>query len=68
MNGKQAHNMTDEELNIKLGELNKELFSLRFSHATGRLSNPNLLVTCKRDIARVKTVLRDRQLHGGKSL
>ncbi len=54
--------MKDDELNVKLGELKKELFNLRFSHATGQLSNPMQMVNCKRDIARIKTILREREL------
>ena len=54
--------MQDSELNAKLAELKQELFNLRFSHATGQLSNPMQLKRCKRDIARVKTVIREREL------
>ena len=62
MKAKQIHEMTDEELNTKLGELKEELFNLRFRHATGQLENPNVIATVKKDIARVKTVIRERQL------
>ena len=62
MKAKQAHDMTNEELTARLAELKKELFGLRFSHATGQLANTNVLVTCRRDIARVKTVIRAREL------
>ncbi len=54
--------LQDKELTAKLAELKQELFNLRFSHATGQLSNPNQLKRCKRDIARVKTVIREREL------
>ena len=54
--------MKDDELNVKLGELKQELFNLRFSHATGQLSNPMQMVNCKRDIARINTILREREL------
>ena len=54
--------LKNDELEVKLGELKQELFNLRFSHATGQLSNPKQLTNCKRDIARVKTVLRERQI------
>ena len=54
--------MKDDELQLKLNELKQELFNLRFSHATGQLANPASLATCKKDIARVKTVLREREL------
>ena len=67
MKAKQVHDMTTEELTARLGELKKELFGLRFSQATGNLTNTNVLVTCRRDIARVKTVLRERELAGGRA-
>ena len=54
--------LKNDELNVKLKELKQELFNLRFSHATGQLSNPMQMVKCKKDIARVKTVLREREL------
>lgn len=62
MKADKVHEMTTEELKLKLAALKKELFNLRFSHATNNLSNPMVLVTCKRDIARVLTVLRQREL------
>ena len=54
-----------EELNAKLKELNSELFNLRFSHATRSLANPMAIHNVKKDIAKVKTILRERQLEGG---
>lgn len=54
--------MKDDELQLKLNELKQELFNLRFSHATGQLANPMQMVNCKRDIARIKTILREREL------
>lgn len=62
MKGKELHNMTDEELNNKLGELKTELFNLRFRHASGQLENPMTIAACKKDIARVNTVIREREL------
>ena len=62
MKAKQIHEMTMEELTTKLGELKAELFNLRFRHATNQLQNPMLIVNCKKDIARVKTVIREREL------
>ena len=62
MKAKEIHEMKDEELDVKLTELKQELFNLRFSHATGQLNNPMQMVNCKRDIARVKTVMREREL------
>ena len=58
MKGKELHNMTDEELQAKLGELKTELFNLRFRHASGQLENPMTIASCKKDIARVNTVIR----------
>jgi large subunit ribosomal protein L29 len=62
MRANKVHEMSDEELLSKLTELKKELFNLRLNHATGQLNNPLALNTCKKDIARVKTVIRERQL------
>ena len=62
MKAKEIHALKDEELKVKLGELKQELFNLRFSHATGQLNNPMQLAKCKKDIARIKTVMRDREL------
>ena len=62
MKGKELHNMTDEELKNKLGELKTELFNLRFRHASCQLENPMTIAACKKDIARVNTVIREREL------
>lgn len=50
------------ELNARLKELNSELFNLRFSHATRNLANPMQIHECKKEIARVKTVLREKEI------
>lgn len=55
-------NMTTDELKTKLSALKQDLFNLRFSHATGQLANPMLLNTTKKDIAKIKTILREREL------
>lgn len=62
MKAKTIHEMNDQELVNKLNDLKKELFNLRMSHATGQLTNPLSLRNCKRDIAKVKTVIREREL------
>lgn len=62
MKGNEFHNMTDDELNTKLKELKSELFNLRFRHASGQLENPVSIRMCKRDIARVNTEIRAREL------
>ena len=54
------------QLNARLKELNAELFNLRFSHATRNLANPMQLRECKKEIARVKTVIREKQLADAK--
>ena len=51
-----------EELEHKLDDLTQELFNLRFQHATDQLENPMRLRQTKKDVARVKTVLRERQI------
>ena len=62
MKGNEFHNMTDVELAEKLKELKSELFNLRFRHASGQLENPMTIASCKKDIARVNTVIREREL------
>lgn len=54
--------LTNEELRIKLNDAKQELFNLRFAHATGSLKNPMQLNTVKKDIAKMLTVLREREL------
>ena len=54
--------MTDVELNAELDKMKKELFNLRFQHVTGQLENPVLLRETRRDIARVKTIIREKEL------
>lgn len=62
MKSSELRQMTDEELKEKLKSLKVELFNLRFSNATGGLKNPVALNTTKKDIARVETILRERQI------
>ena len=52
--------MSAEELNAKLKELKEELFRLRFQHAINQLENPQKIVEVKRNIARVMTVLSEK--------
>ena len=67
MKAKQVHEMTDKELQAKLSELKSELFFLRFKNATNQLTNPMVLVETRRDIARIKTVIRQRELASKKA-
>ncbi len=53
--------MTSEELNSKLKELKGELFNLRFQHAIKQLDNTHRIVEVKRDIARVMTILHEKE-------
>lgn len=62
MKAHEFHDLTQEELNSKLRDLKEELFHLRFTHAAGQLANPMQLNLVKKDIARVKTVMREREL------
>ena len=62
MKAKELHELTNDELNTKLVELKTELFNLRFRQVAGQLENPVSLRTCKRDIAKIKTILREREL------
>ena len=61
MNATEARAMTVEQLNEKLASLKKDLFFLRMQHATNQLDNPLKLAETKRDIARVKTVIREKE-------
>ena len=58
----EIRSMTNEELVAKLASLKTELFNLRFQHATGNLANPMLLNTLKKDIAKIKTVMTEREI------
>jgi len=51
-----------EELQAKLQDLKKELFNLRFQHATNQLDNPMRIVEVKKTIARIKTVIKEQEL------
>lgn len=55
-------NLTDKELTNKLADLKSELFNLRFSLATGNLPNNSQIKNIKKEIARIKTVQRERQI------
>ena len=64
MKAKEIKNISDEELSTKLSDLKTELFNLRFRHASGQLENPMQINLVKKDIARVNTVIRARQIKG----
>jgi large subunit ribosomal protein L29 len=54
--------MTDAELAAELDKMKKELFNLRFQHVTGQLENPLKMREVRKDIARVKTIMREKEL------
>ena len=60
MKAKELKNLSVEELTAKLGELKKDLFMLRMQHATNQLDNPMQIAATKKDIARVKTIIREK--------
>ena len=62
MKAKDFREMTNEELVAKLKALKQELLNLRFSNATGQLANPMQIRVCKKDIAKVQTILTEREL------
>ncbi|NLY43011.1 MAG: 50S ribosomal protein L29 [Clostridiaceae bacterium] len=66
MKANQLRELTPVELQQKLRELKAELFNLRFQHATNQLENPMRIREVKRTIARVKTVLREKELKEAK--
>ncbi len=61
MKASEIRKMTPDQLNAKLVELKKDLFMLRMQLATNHLDNPIKISNVRRDIARVKTVLREKQ-------
>ena len=67
MNAKEIRENTLPELNEQLAKLKDELFHLRFQHAINQLDNPIRIAAVKKDIARVKTVLREIEMNGADS-
>ena len=62
MKANEIRGLTADELNARLADLKKDLFLLRMQHATNQLDNPLKLADVKKDIARIKTVLREKEL------
>ena len=58
---KEIRGLTVEELNKMLNELKKDLFMLRMQHATNQLDNPIKIAAVKKDIARIKTIIREKE-------
>ena len=62
MNAKEIRELSIAELNEKLGKLKEELFNLRFQLAINQLESPMRIVAVKKDIARIKTVIRENEI------
>jgi large subunit ribosomal protein L29 len=67
MKASEIRKLSAAEMDEKLAELKKELFNLRFQQAVNQLDNPMRINAVKKDIARIKTVQRDIELHGANS-
>ena len=66
MKAKELRQLSEGELLVKEKELGEELFNLHFQHATGQLENVIRIPQVKRDMARVKTILKEKVLNKGK--
>ena len=67
MKPQEIRNLTEAELRQKEQELTAELFNLKFQHATGQLENTERLPQARTDLARVKTILREKELAQAKA-
>ena len=67
MKASEIRKLSAKELDAKLLEIKDELFKLRFQQAVNQLDNPMRISAVKKDIARIKTVQRDIELHGANS-
>ena len=64
MTNKEIRELSNEEILSKIEEAKEELFNLRFQQATGNLEKPSRIRDLRHDVARCKTVLRERELNG----
>ena len=62
----EIRKLTTQELNKKLEENKKELFNLKFSASTGNLEKPHRIKELRHEVAKIKTVIRERELNEGK--
>jgi len=62
MKASEVRKMSASEMEAKLADLKKDLFTLRMQHATNQLDNPVKIALVRKDIARVQTILREQQL------
>ena len=63
MKNNELRNLSTEELNKKVAEYKEELFNLRFSQATGNLEKPSRIKELRKLVARIKTIIRERELN-----
>lgn len=68
MKSSEVRDLSVDELQTRLAEVKEELFNLRFQNATGQLDNYKRLGELRRDVARIKTILRQRELSGDREL
>lgn len=65
MNAAEIRDLSDAEIRDRIGQIQEELFRLRFRSATQELENPALVKQLRKDVARLKTILRQRDLAQG---
>jgi large subunit ribosomal protein L29 len=58
----EIRNLSDSDIRTRLEEIQEELFNLRFQKAIGQLKDPNQITSLKRDVARLRTILKEREL------
>ena len=63
----EIRELETEDLHGRIAELKEEIFNLRFQHATGQLDNHRRMRQCKQDIARIRTILRERDFAAAKT-
>ena len=64
MKANEIRKLSTEEINKKIAESKEELFNLRMKQATGNLENPSRIRELRKTVARLKTILRERELEG----
>ena len=65
MKASELRSFSEQDLNKKLADLKEELFNLRFQHAINQLDNPMRLKAVKKEIAIIKTIMREKELKSG---
>ena len=63
MKGKELKELTKEEILKRKKDIKEEMFNLRFQHSTGQLENTARMRVLKKDVARIETILRQKELH-----